>query len=93
MDELRTNYYFRFSAADRTGVLSKISGILGECGISIKSVHQKGRKTKGPVPIVMLTHTAREADVQKAVKKIDLLDVIDDKTVIIRIEADNDEQE
>ncbi|MBW1894234.1 MAG: homoserine dehydrogenase [Deltaproteobacteria bacterium] len=93
IDELITNYYFRFSAADKPGVLSKIAGILGAYGISVKSVHQKGRKSKGPVPIVMLTHIAREADVQKAISEIDSLDVIDDNTVIIRIESDQDEQE
>jgi len=66
MENIRMHYYFRFSALDRPGVLSKISGILGDYDISIKSVHQKGRKTKGAVPIVMLTHIAREADVQDA---------------------------
>jgi len=88
--ELTANYYFRFSAADEPGVLSKISGILGAYGISVKSVHQKGRKNKGPVPIVMLTHKAKESDIQKAISEIDSLDVIDNNTVIIRIESDHD---
>jgi len=92
VDEIFTHYYFRFSAVDRPGVLSKISGILGDLGISIKSVHQKGRKTKGPVPIVMLTHLAKEADVQKALTKITALDVVKDRPVLIRIE-DEDEQD
>ena len=92
VDEILTHYYFRFSAMDRPGVLSKISGILGDLGISIKSVHQKGRKTKGPVPIVMLTHLAKEADVQKAMAKITDLDVVKDRPVLIRIE-DEDEQD
>ncbi|TES94624.1 MAG: ACT domain-containing protein, partial [Desulfobacteraceae bacterium] len=92
VDEIFTHYYFRFSAVDRPGVLSKISGILGDLGISIKSVHQKGRKTKGPVPIVMLTHLAKEADVQKALTEITALDVVKDRPVLIRIE-DEDEQD
>jgi len=86
VDEILTHYYFRFAAMDRPGVLSKISGILGDLGISIKSVHQKGRKTKGPVPIVMLTHLAKEADVRKAMAKITDLAVVKDKPVLIRIE-------
>jgi homoserine dehydrogenase len=86
VDEILTHYYFRFAAVDRPGVLSKISGILGDLGISIKSVHQKGRKTKGPVPIVMLTHLAKEADVQKAMAKITDLAVVKDRPVLIRIE-------
>ena len=86
VDEILTHYYFRFAAVDRPGVLSKVSGILGDLGISIKSVHQKGRKTKGPVPIVMLTHLAKEADVQKAMAKITDLAVVKDRPVLIRIE-------
>lgn len=86
VDEILTHYYFRFAAVDRPGVLSKVSGILGDLGISIKSVHQKGRKTKGPVPIVMLTHLAKEADVQKAMAKITELAVVKDRPVLIRIE-------
>ena len=91
MEDIRMHYYFRFSALDRPGVLSKISGILGDYDISIKSVHQKGRKTKGAVPIVMLTHIAREADVQDALSKIYNLDVVSDRPVLIRIEDENGE--
>jgi homoserine dehydrogenase len=91
VDEIRTNYYFRFAAIDRPGVLSKISGILGDYDISIKSVHQKGRETKGSVPIVMLTHLAKEADVQKALSEIMNLDVVNAKPVLIRIENENQE--
>jgi len=86
VEELLTHYYFRFSALDKPGVLSKISGILGKYEISLKSVHQKGRKTNGTVPVVMLTHRAREADVKKALLEIESLDVVGEKPVLIRIE-------
>jgi homoserine dehydrogenase len=91
IDEIFIHYYFRFSALDRPGVLSKISGILGDNEISIKSVQQKGRKTNGAVPIVMLTHLAREADVQKALTEILNLDVVSDRPVLMRIEDENQE--
>jgi homoserine dehydrogenase len=91
MEKTQVHYYFRFSALDRPGVLSKISGILGNYDISIKSVHQKGRGTKDAVPIVMLTHLAREADVQKALSDIYDLDVVSDRPVLIRIEDENGE--
>ncbi len=93
IDEINTHYYFRFSAADQPGVLSKISGILGSYGISIKSVHQKGRKSKGPVPIVMLTHNAKEANMKKALSEISSLDFISDMPVIIRIEEEDKNDE
>ena len=91
VEDIFTNYYFRFSALDRPGVLSKIAGILGDNGISIRSVHQKGRKTKGSVPIVILTHLAKEAGVKKAFSQISSLDVISDSPVLIRVENENGE--
>jgi len=86
MNEIVTHYYFRFEALDRPGVLSKISGILGRHDIGIQSMQQKGRKTDGSVPVVMVSHQAREADVQDAITEINDLDVVGEKTVLIRIE-------
>jgi len=88
-DRIRTNYYFRFSAADRPGVLSRISGILGANDISIATVIQKGRTQGGAVPIVMTTYKAREKDVRKALEDIDRLDVMMGETMLIRIEDDS----
>jgi homoserine dehydrogenase len=87
-DRIWTNYYFRFSAVDRPGVLSRISGILGANDISIATVIQKGRMQGGAVPIVMTTYKARERDVQKALEDIDRLDIVMGKTMLIRIEDD-----
>ncbi|MHB8090782.1 MAG: homoserine dehydrogenase [Syntrophales bacterium] len=87
-EEILTNYYFRFSVADRPGVLSRISGILGQNNISIAVVIQKGRRQDGAVPIVMTTYKAKERHVQKALAEIDTLDVVMGKTMLIRIEDD-----
>lgn len=86
IEEIKTKYYFRFSAVDRPGVLSKISGILGENNISIATVIQKARIENSAVPIVMTTYEAKEKNVREALKKIDKLDVVMDKTMLIRIE-------
>jgi len=87
IEHLVTPYYFRFSAIDRPGVLSKISGILGENNISIYSVIQKGREVNGSVPVVILTHEAKESSVLKALSQMDQLEVLTDKTMVIRVEA------
>lgn len=86
MDTTSGRYYFRFSAVDKPGVLARIAGILGEFGISIESVVQKGRRRGSSVPIVMLTHEAIDAGTREALKLIDGLDIVLDKTVVIRIE-------
>lgn len=88
MEEIESMYYFRFTALDRPGVLSKISGVFGEHNISIASVIQKGRSKAGAVPLVILTHKAREKDVLQALEKIDKLPVVSDKSVFIRVEGE-----
>ncbi len=86
MEKVEFQYYFRFSAIDKPGVLSKISGILGSYNISIASVVQIGRqKKRGSVPIVMLTHETKEENVIKALKEIDRLDVVTSPTKRLRI--------
>ncbi len=76
IDDIITRYYFRFSAKDEPGVLSH--------GISINWVQQKGRKTNGSVPLVMLSHTAREAAVRKALSEITELKVVNTAPALIR---------
>ena len=86
MEDVVMPHYMRFSALDRPGVLSKISGVLGKNGISISAVIQKGRKIKGAVPVVMMTHEAPEKNIYRALKEIDRLDIILGKTMLIRVE-------
>ncbi len=88
--DIDSTYYLRFSVVDRPGVLSRISGILGDLEISIASVIQKGRRAEEAVPIYMLTHKAREKNMQKALQVIDQLPITVQKTVLFRIEDPSD---
>jgi homoserine dehydrogenase len=85
-DQIRTSYYFRFSAVDRPGVLSRISGILGANNISIKAVLQKGRG-ENAVPIYIVTHRAKESHMRSALAEVDKLADVLDRTRLIRIES------
>ncbi|KAF0144271.1 MAG: homoserine dehydrogenase [Nitrospirae bacterium] len=87
IEEIEAMYYFRFSAYDKPGVLSKVSGVLGKFNISIASVIQKGRRVGEAVPLIVLAHRAKERDVAKAVAEIDKLPVVADKTLYIRVEG------
>src|SRR6266403_2169713 len=70
IESVTSLYYFRFMALDQPGVLAQISGILGRHSISIAQMIQRGRKEGGSVPLVIMTHTALERDVQKAIVEI-----------------------
>jgi homoserine dehydrogenase len=83
---LECEYYLRFMAIDRPGVLARIAGVLGRFDISIASVIQKDRRAGTTVPIVIRTHRAREKNLAKALAAIDALDGVRGKPVAIRIE-------
>ncbi len=86
MDDIETGYYLRFTAVDKPGVFARIASILGQNQISISAVYQHGREEGKEVPIVVITHKAREKNVQAAVKEIDKLNVVAKKTLLMRIE-------
>ena len=88
IDAISSPYYLRFMIDDQPGVLSQISGILGRHSISIQSVIQKGRQTGGTVPLVAMTHTAVERNVQDALREIDQLSCVPEKAVLIRVEEE-----
>jgi homoserine dehydrogenase len=83
---LEGEYYLRFMALDRPGVLARIAGILGKCDISIASVIQKERRARTSVPIVIRTHHARQRDLGRALAAIGRLRVVRGRPVAIRIE-------
>lgn len=85
IDEIKSGYYLRFSVDDKPGVLAVMAGILGSNNISIESVIQKKRPA-GPVPLVILTHEAREKDLRKAAGELDKLETTRGATTIIRLE-------
>lgn len=87
MEEITSLYYIRFMVLDRPGVLSQIAGVLGRYGISISSVLQQGRKEGQTVPVVIMTHMAKERDVQNALRDINPMSYISEPATLIRVEG------
>ncbi len=87
IDDLVSEYYLRFMAIDRPGVLAKIAGVLGAHEISIASVIQRGRSEGDEtVPLVMRTHRARERNLKAALQEVDQLPVVQGRAISIRVE-------
>lgn len=90
MSEIVSHYYLRFTTIDQPGVLAKIAGCLGEYNISIQSMIQPEGHGGDSIPIVLMTHAAKEADISSALKEIGQLDIISQPTCLIRVEHDLD---
>ncbi len=88
IDDIQSAYYLRVMAMDRPGVLSQVAGILGRHDISLLSVLQKARAQGEAVPVVMMTHEARERDMRAALAAIDKLPVVAAGTTMIRVETE-----
>jgi homoserine dehydrogenase len=84
--ETVSKFYLRFSVPDKPGMLAKIAGALGENGVSIKSMIQTAQRQGEAVPVVIVTHEAREMDVRKALEMIEALEITAEKTRLLRIE-------
>lgn len=86
MADVVTRYYLRFSVYDRPGVLAKITGALGESGVSIEQLVQQGRGSEDvPVDVVMLTHEAKESSLKGALDTIGASDYVAGKPRMIRV--------
>ncbi len=87
-DEVRCAYYLHFSVKDEPGVLARTASRLAARRISIAAVEQREQNDQGkPVPLVIVTHQAREADLRAAIAEIDGDPATLAPTRLIRIES------
>ena len=90
MEEVHTAYYLRMRALDQPGVLSSVTAILGDLGISIEAIIQKEPEPDaGHVTVIMLTQRVQERNMNKAISQIEALDTINGKVHRIRVETLN----
>lgn len=79
-------YYLRLTLVDKPGVFGQIGAVLGRHGISIASLLQKEAHAGKHVPVIVITHHAREQAFRAAVEEIDVMKIVGAKTVCFRIE-------
>ena len=87
MEQVVTAYYLRLTVEDKPGVLARLTGILGDAGISIEAIKQKEpAEGETQVPLVMLTHEVEEGRMNQAIAAIEALDVVTAPVARIRVE-------
>ncbi|MAX23245.1 MAG: homoserine dehydrogenase [Phycisphaeraceae bacterium] len=68
--ELIGRFYLRVDVQDVPGVMAKLTSALGNAGISINAVMQHETEDEQTAPVVILTHEAKQGDVQTALAEI-----------------------
>ncbi|QCF25278.1 homoserine dehydrogenase [Hydrocarboniclastica marina] len=87
MEEVHSAFYLRIHALDRPGVLAKIASILSEHGINIESIMQKETEVQdNTIPVIILTHTVKERQINRAIADLEALPDIPQRVVRIRAE-------
>jgi homoserine dehydrogenase len=85
MGDVECRYYLRLACSDQPGVLARVAGALAAHDISIAEVVQE-RAADGQATLVLLTHRARERNMQAARGEIDRFDVVSQPARLLRIE-------
>jgi homoserine dehydrogenase len=78
--------YLRFTVIDRPGVIAVLSRCLADQAISIESMLQRSRAPGEAVPVVMITHEAREESMAKALQAIVSTGIVMERPCMVRIE-------
>ncbi|GAB1393149.1 homoserine dehydrogenase [Rhodocyclaceae bacterium] len=87
MAEVECGYYLRMRVEDKPGVLADITRILADQQISIDAMIQREpAEGEQQTDIIMLTHVAREKQVDAAIAKIEALPVVTGKIIRLRLE-------
>lgn len=80
-----SEYYIRFQVNDRPGVLGRIATLLGESGISLQSVVQRGLQGESSVPLVFITHAVERKNLDDALMKIKEFENVNEVASIIKV--------
>ena len=87
IEDVETGFYIRFSALDKPGVLSTVTTIMGDAGISIEAIIQREQPAgESYVNVIILTNVTKEKYLDEAVKHIEELDTVRGYVNFIRVE-------
>lgn len=87
-EKIRTAYYLRLNAEDKPGVLADVTRILAKHNISIEALIQKEPlEGKTILPVIMLTQTTLEKEMNAAIEEIEALPTITGSISRIRLET------
>ncbi|MDA8899002.1 homoserine dehydrogenase [Porticoccaceae bacterium] len=87
IEEIETSFYMRFAALDKPGVLSDITKIMADSGISIEAIVQKEQPVgEDYVNVIIVTNVTQEKLLSTAVERIENLETVRDTIKFIRVE-------
>ena len=87
IEDIDTSFYIRFAALDKPGVLSTITKVMADAGISIEAIIQREQPAgEDYVNVIILTNVTREKMLDAAVEGIETLETVRGNVTFIRVE-------
>ena len=83
--DVRTRYHVDMQVDDRLGVLAEVASVFSEQGVSLKTVRQEG--LNDGARLVVITHSAKEKNLEETVAKLKELDAVKAIDSVIRMEG------
>ncbi|MDQ6418614.1 homoserine dehydrogenase [Paenibacillus sp. LHD-117] len=86
-DQISSKYFLLLHVADRAGVLARITQSFAEYEVSLESVLQQPNPNNPDAEIIIITHDASKAAVQKVLQTFESLDVVYKVKSVYRVEG------
>ncbi|OXM15370.1 homoserine dehydrogenase [Paenibacillus herberti] len=86
-EQINSKYFLRLHVADRAGVLARITQVFAEYEVSLESVIQQPNSELPEAEIIVVTHNASKAAMNKVVDAFQTLDVIQNVKSVYRVEG------
>jgi homoserine dehydrogenase len=83
LEDVESAFYLHMDVADRPSVLAAVTQVLGEQGVSIKSVVQRGMGEHAR--LVMVTHPVIESSLRSAIERVGEFDFVRSTPRTIRV--------
>lgn len=88
ISDVHSAYYLRVVVADKPGVMSSVTQLLSNAGVSIEAIIQKEpHRGDTQVSIVLITNIVKESAINRAIADIEKMDVVAAPVVKLRVES------
>lgn len=86
-EQISSKYFLLLQVADRAGVLARITQVFADFEVSLESVLQQPAPSNPEAEIIIITHDANKAAIQKVLATFESLDVVHKVKSVYRVEG------
>jgi homoserine dehydrogenase len=86
-DQIESKYFVLLHVEDKAGVLARITQVFGQHEVSLESVIQQPNTNNPKAELVIITHNASKASMDKVLATFKELDVVEEVQSVYRVEG------